>query len=237
MLVSNGAYVSILDINPPKDTDKLSSERIRFFKVDITDPKSVSEAVESTISWTKETKMTLRGVINAAGIGSIGRVLDTSKTPLNLDLFKFTMEVNVYGTFDLTRLVCQHLSSVPQEGPDNECGIVIMVSSAAAYEGQPGQAAYSASKGAIRSMTLPMARDLGYHGIRVNSIAPGIFESAMTSKLSAKARLSLEKELVFPKRFGEPKEFAECVKWMIESPFVNGECIRLSGGARLSSRL
>lgn len=132
MLISNGGCVSILDLHPPKDLDVLPSKCARFFKVDIADTDSVSKAVESTVSWTKETGMPLGGVINAAGIASVGRTLDSSGAPFNLDLFKFTMEVNVFGTFDLTRLVCEHLSSVTPEGKDGERGVVIMVSSASA---------------------------------------------------------------------------------------------------------
>jgi len=164
-------------------------------------------------------------------------VIDASGSPLSLDLFKFTQEVNVMGTFNLARLVCKHLIEVPAEGEDGERGIVVMVSSAAAFEAQPGQTAYAASKGAVRSMTLPMARDLGRYGIRVNTIAPGTFESAMTAKMPDKTRRSLDKETVFPRRFGRGEEFAETVRWIVECKFVNGETVRLSGAGRLPGRL
>ena len=105
------------------------------------------------------------------------------------------------------------------------------------FEAQPGQVAYAASKGAIHSMTLPLARDLARYGIRVNTIAPGIFDSSMSEKMSTKTRTSLERDLVFPSRFGKPSEFAETVSWIIKTPYMNGETVRLSGGARLPARL
>jgi len=145
--------------------------------------------------------------------------------------------VNLTGTFNLTRLANEHLLSVQPDGRDGERGIIIMTSSAAAYEGQTGQAAYSATKGAIRSMTLPMARDLGRHGIRVNTIAPSIFESPMTDRMPPKVKNSLLREMVFPSRFGQSFEFAQTVKWMIETPFVNGETYRLSGASRMPARM
>jgi len=164
-------------------------------------------------------------------------VIGAGGEPHSLDLFKIALEVNVVGTFNLARLVCKHLFAVPPEGPDGERGVVIMVSSSAAFEGQPGQAAYAASKGAINSMILPLARDLGNHGIRVNAIAPGIFASSMSAKMSEKTRLSLERDLVFPRRFGRGEEFAETVRWMVECGYVNGETVRLSGAGRLPGRL
>ena len=138
-------------------------------------------------------------------------------------------------------------------GPDGERGIVIMVSSSAAvrgstlsvacsypllqFEGQPGQVAYAGSKGAIRSMTLPMARDLGRFGIRVVSIAPSLFVSPMTDRMSPKVKDSLTREVVFPKRFGETHEFADMVLWLIQSTYVNGEVFRLSAGGRMPGKL
>ena len=139
-------------------------------------------------------------------------------------------------------------------GPDGERGIVIMVSSSAAvcgitisviysytlspqFEGQPGQVAYAASKGAVRSMTLPMARDLGRFGIRVVTIAPSLFVSPMTDRMSPKVKESLIRDVVFPKRFGETYEFADMVRWLIESTYVNGEVFRLSAGGRMPGKL
>jgi len=175
--------------------------------------------------------------VNAAGVATVGKIIDVHGEPLSLELFRWTQEVNVMGTLDLSRLVCKALLDVAPEGEDGERGIVIMVASAAAFEGQPGQTAYAASKGAVRSMTLPMARDLARYGIRVNTIAPGTFESAMTARMPEKTRASLDKEVVFPRRFGRAEEFAETVRWMIECGYMNGETVRLSGAGRLPGRL
>lgn len=147
--------------------------------------------------------------------------------------------VNLTGSFNLTRLVLEHLIKVdPEPGSDGERGVVIFVSSAAAFEGQPGQTAYAATKGALRSMTLPMARDLARHAIRVVTVAPGVFDSSMTANFPVKARRSLENEgIVYPKRFGQPEEFSRTVRWILDCPYVNGETIRLSGAGRLPGKL
>ena len=171
-----------------------------------------------------------------------------------MDLFEFVVSLNLTGTFNLTRLVVAEMVKQDPVGPDGERGIVIMVSSSAAvrhaeifvvhshifclqFEGQPGQVAYAASKGAIRSMTLPMARDLGRFGIRVATIAPSLFVSPMTDRMSPKVKDSLVRDIVFPKRFGETHEFADMVLWLIQSTYVNGEVFRLSAGGRMPGKL
>jgi len=234
-LLASGAYVSILDLSALPSSQ--NSSRTIFFEIDISKTKDVERAVEGTVAWAEKTGALLGGVVNAAGVGTIGKVVDARGNLLSLDLFEFTLAVNVVGTFNLTRLACKHLIRVPPEGEDGERGVIIMVSSAAAFEAQPGQTAYAASKGAVSSMTLPMARDLSRYGIRVNTIAPGTFESAMTARIPEKTRHSLDKETVFPRRFGNPAEFGETVKWMIECGFVNGETVRLSGAGRLPGKL
>ncbi|KAK7033900.1 hypothetical protein VNI00_012524 [Paramarasmius palmivorus] len=215
-LVEAKAFVSILDRSPPPPD--LASSQIRFFQVDITKVDEIEKAVEETVAWAKETGAALAGVINSAGVGVAAKMIDAHNQPHSLDLWDFVLAVNLTGSFNLTRLVLKHLVHVePEPGKDGERGVIIFVSSSAAYEGQPGQVAYSASKGAIRSMTLPLARDLGRHRIRVMTIAPSAFSS------------SLENDVVFPKRFGEPQEFAQTVKWILECGYLNGETVRLSG--------
>jgi 3-hydroxyacyl-CoA dehydrogenase/3-hydroxy-2-methylbutyryl-CoA dehydrogenase len=193
------------------------------------------------------------------GLNEVGpsKIIDSHGNPHSLDLWDFTIAVNLTGTFNLTRLALPHLISVNPEGPDGERGVIIFVSSSAAvrrlsssilpasadggpaqFEGQPGQTAYAASKGALNSMVLPLARDLGRHGVRVVSIAPGPFASPMTvGKLPPKAETALLREVAFPARFGLPRDFAQTVRWIVDCAYVNGETVRLSGAGRMPGRL
>ncbi|KAI0032661.1 short chain type dehydrogenase [Vararia minispora EC-137] len=233
-LLNAQAYVAILDLRPPAN---LSSSRAKFWKADITSETEVEVAVEGSVAWSNQTGAILGGVINCAGVGTGAKIIGADNEPHPLDLWRFALEVNLTGTFNLSRLVCKHLIHVAPEGPDGERGVVVMVASSAAFEGQPGQAAYSASKGGLVAMTLPLARDLGRHGIRVVSVAPGAFTSPMTDRMSPKTQASVIRELVFPRRPGMPEEFAQTVMWVIGCQYVNGETIRLSGGARLPGKL
>jgi len=236
MLVHANAYVSILDRAPPPSD--IEGPQVKFFQTDITVVSDIEKAVEETVAWTKQTDALLGGVICSAGIGAGAKIIDAQNEPHSLDLWDFVLAVNLTGTFNLTRLALKHMvHNQPEESIDGERGVVILVSSSAAFEGQPGQTAYSATKGAIRSMTLPLARDLARHSIRVMTIAPSMFISSMTDKLPQKARRSLENDLVYPKRFGQPVEFAETVKFIIQNPYVNGETIRLSGASRMPAKM
>lgn len=154
-----------------------------------------------------------------------------------MDGFDFVMNINLRGTIDLLRQILPTMSKNKPLIPDGERGVVIMVSSVAAYEGQPGQLSYSASKGAIASSTIVLARDLSRYGIRAMTLAPGAFESAMTRLMAPKVRKSLEETSEFPKRFGKPEEFASLVAEIVRNPMLNGEVIRLDGGARMPSKM
>ncbi|XP_006462142.1 hypothetical protein AGABI2DRAFT_186193 [Agaricus bisporus var. bisporus H97] len=235
-LLSQGAYISILDRSSPPTTISNNSH-LKFFKTDITNLSQIESAVKQTVSWTRETKARLGGVINCAGVGTAEKMINANGELHSLELWNFVLAVNLTGTFNLTRLVLKYLVKVePEESVDGERGVVIFVSSAAAYEGQTGQTAYSASKGALRSMTLPMARELARHAIRVVSIAPGPFDSSMTAHFSGRVRKSIENG-IYPSRFGQPYEFARTVRWILDCPYVNGETFRLSGGGRLAAKL
>lgn len=169
-------------------------------------------------------------------------MLDRQNNPLSLPDFNFVLAVNLTGTIDLIRQVLPHLAAthpVAAAGSleEGERGIIIMVASAAAFEGQRGQVSYSASKGAVASMTLPMTRDLSRYGIRVVTLAPSLFESAMTSLMSDKVRKSLEGAMEFPQRAGRPEEFAVAARHAIENVMLNGTVIRLDGGMRMPSKL
>ncbi len=147
------------------------------------------------------------------------------------------MNINVRGTIDLIRQVLPHLTAVDPLPPDSERGVLILVSSSAAFDGQPGQVAYAASKGAIASLTLPLTRDLARYGIRVVTIAPSLFDSGMTAMMSGKVRKSLERVMEFPVRPGKPEEFARLVKEGVENMMLNGVVVRLDGGMRMPSKL
>lgn len=165
------------------------------------------------------------------------QILDRDGQPFSLDDFDFVINVNLRGTIDLVRQTIPHLASATPSSPDGERGIVIMVASSAAFDGQKGQVSYSASKGAVTAITLPMARDLSRYGVRVVTIAPSLFDSRMTSMMGGKVRKSLEGAMEFPKRAGKPDEFASLMRQSIENVMLNGTVIRLDGGMRMPSKM
>jgi len=237
-ILQEKGYVAILDLKQPDSTAiGVASSRVKFWELDITQVEGIIKVVDEVVSWTQQTGAVLGGIINCAGVGTAAKIIGAKGQPHSLDVWNFAIDVNLTGTFNLTRIACEHLVKVPPEGPDGERGVVVMVASSAAFEGQPGQVAYSATKGALVSMTLPMARDLERYGIRVVTIAPGAFITPMASVMNKKARETIVRELLFPRRMGEPREFAQTVKWILECPYVNGETIRLSGGSRLPGKL
>ncbi|EOD47877.1 Short-chain dehydrogenase/reductase SDR [Neofusicoccum parvum] len=234
LLHSQGAYVAILDMNSSSGEElvkELGGERARFFETDVTDTENIAAAVKGSVEFAKEKGVPLGGVLAGAGI------INHKNEPFPIDSFDMVLSINLRGTVDLIRQVLPHLTQNEPYGPDNERGVVIMVASAAAFDGQMGQVAYAASKGAVRSMTLPMARDLSRFGIRVVTLAPSLFESNMTAMMSDKVRKSLERVMEFPKRAGKPEEFARTVKDAVENSMLNGEVIRLDGAMRMPSKL
>ena len=156
---------------------------------------------------------------------------------MDISTFDQTIAVNLRGTVDLIRQILPYLSRNTPLAPDGERGVIINVASSAAYDGQMGQVSYAASKGAIASLTLPLARDLAQFGIRAVTIAPGPFESGMTAMMGDKVKKGLEKAMEFPKRAGRPEEFASLVQECIENPMLNGTVIRLDGAMRMPSKL
>ena len=156
--------------------------------------------------------------------------------PASLDAFRRVIDINLTGTFNVLRLCADAMSKKPVGEPMSEQGVIVMTASIAAFDGQIGQSAYAASKGAIAAMTLPLARDLGRSGIRVVSIAPGVFETPMMEVAPDKVRQSLLNETAFPKRFGEPDEFASTVQHVIENEMFNGCTLRLDAGLRMPAK-
>ena len=228
-----GAGVVIADINEQKGRAAVEElgERARFVLCDVTDPEAVSDA-------TMRAREELGGIdvlVNAAGVAPAQRVLSREGQLFDLDLFKFTVSVNLIGMFDVVRNVAAVMAT-NEPGPDGERGVMVNVASIAAFEGQVGQAAYSASKGGIVGMTLPLARDLAGIGVRVVTIAPGIMDTPLLAGAPQELKDSLAKLHVFPQRLGTPEDFAHLVQALVENPMINGEVIRLDAAARMPPR-
>lgn len=230
-LADRGTGCVIADLQPPDDTLRQElGERCLFCPTDVTDESAVLTALRTA----QDRFGPIRGVVICAGIIRGERILGASG-PFDLNLFRRVIEVNLVGTFNVLRLAAQVMrDNAPN--PDGERGVIITTSSVAAFEGQIGQAAYAASKGGVASLTLPAARELARFGIRVVSIAPGVFETPMVQQLPEKVRQSLEAQTVFPTRLGHPDEFASLVRHILDNPMLNGDVIRLDGGMRMGAK-
>jgi NAD(P)-dependent dehydrogenase (short-subunit alcohol dehydrogenase family) len=226
----SGANVVILDMNEEAGEQTAHEAGAAFVKTDVVNEDSVANAIAVAISAYGR----INGVVNCAGVGVAGKVLG-KKGPLPLAQFTKVISVNLIGTFNVIRLAA---SAISQSEPDadGERGVIINTASVATFEGQIGQAAYSASKGGIASMTLPIARELAEYGIRVVSIAPGIFDTPMLGALPEEVRKSLGAQVPFPKRLGLPKEYAALARHIVENRMLNGEVIRLDGAIRMAPR-
>ncbi len=201
-----------------------------YVRADVTDPDQVAEAVAVA-----EQLGPVRALVNCAGIGPPARTLSRDGTPHDLGHFESVIRVNLVGTFNCIRLVAPAMSrSEPLE--DGERGAIVNTASVAAFEGQIGQAAYSASKGGVVAMTLPVARDLAAIGVRVNTIAPGIMDTPMLAGLPEEARASLGQQVLFPRRLGRPDEYAELAWFLLTHSYMNGETVRMDGGIRMQPR-
>lgn len=230
-LVRQGAHVVIADIKEEAG-EALAEELgtgVHFVRMDVTDEASVQTAVNKALA-----SGVLRGVINCAGIGAAARVL-AKDGPHSLALFRKVLEVNLLGTFNVIRLTAAAMAQA-EEKASGERGVIVATASVAAFEGQIGQAAYSASKGGVVGMTLPIARELARQGIRMVTIAPGIFDTPMLAQLPEAVRASLGAQTPFPPRLGKPEEYALLVEQIIENPMLNGEVIRLDGALRMGPR-
>jgi NAD(P)-dependent dehydrogenase (short-subunit alcohol dehydrogenase family) len=201
-----------------------------FAPADVTDTDAVSAALDVA---TADAKAPLRIVVNCAGIGSAARVV-SKNGPFPIDVFRRTIEINLIGTFNVIRLSSERMLKVDPVG--EERGVIVNTASVAAFDGQIGQAAYSASKGGIVGMTLPVARDLAAHLIRVVTIAPGLFETPLLASLPEDAKASLGAQVPHPSRLGRPAEYAALVEHIVGNAMLNGETIRLDGSIRMAPR-
>ncbi len=175
----------------------------------------------------------LHGVVHCAGVVSVAKLLDRDGKPADLDAFARTVQINLVGTFNVLRLAAAAMARNEPEGEDGERGVIIDTASIAAFDGQVGQAAYSASKAGVAGMTLPLARELSRYGIRVMTIAPGVFETPMMAGIPDDAVAALASAVPFPKRLGRATEFAALAEQIVTNAMLNGETIRLDGGIRM----
>jgi NAD(P)-dependent dehydrogenase (short-subunit alcohol dehydrogenase family) len=231
-VVAHGGKVALLDVNEEKGlaAAKALGDAARFFKTEVTGEDDVTAAVDAA----HEALGGLNVVMNCAGILGAGRVLG-KQGPMKLANFRTTVMVNLVGSFNVAKAGAARMQD-NDPGEDGERGVVVNTASIAAYEGQIGQAAYSASKGGVVGMTLPMARELSRFGIRVMTIAPGIFWTPMVDGMPPEVQESLSASIPFPSRLGNPEEFAQTVAFILANRYINGSVIRLDGAVRLAPK-
>ena len=232
LLAQNGARVAIADLNEEAGqalAQELGGGAVAF-KADVTNENEVQAAVDGALEAFGE----LRVAVSCAGIGWAERVV-SKRGAAQLQPFETVIRVNLIGTFNVLRHAAAAMSS-NEPGEDGERGAVVMTASIAAYDGQIGQTAYSASKGGVVGLTLPAARDLSRQGIRVCTIAPGTFDTPLLASLPDDAKASLGRQVPHPSRLGNPSEFAALVGHIVENPMLNGEVIRLDGAIRMAPR-
>jgi NAD(P)-dependent dehydrogenase (short-subunit alcohol dehydrogenase family) len=235
-LVALGARIAVLDVNEAagRTLEEKFPDQIHFIKADISNEVDVKLALAAVLKKFGSFQI----VVNCAGVAPVGKTVGKSEGvygPHSLAAFEKTIRINLIGTFNVVRLAA---FAMEQNSPntDGERGVIINTASVAAYDGQIGQVAYAASKGGIVSMTLPIARDLARSGIRVMTIAPGLFETPLMLGLPEEARASLGQQVPFPSRLGRPHEYAMLVQSIVENPMLNGEVIRLDGAIRMAPK-
>lgn len=229
LFLQSGAKVLVLDLPREGNAESVAhmGDKALFAPCDVSDETGVREALQTC----KARFGALNIAVNCAGIAFALKTLQKGQ-PVDLQTFEMTLKVNLIGTFNVCRLSAA-LMAENTPNSDGERGVLINTASIAAFDGQMGQTAYAASKGGIVALTLPLARDLASYGIRVATIAPGIFDTPMLAKLPEAARQSLGDQVPFPKRLGKPEEYAALAKHIVENPMLNGEVIRLDGALRM----
>ena len=230
-LVKAGAKAVLVDLPSSKGDEAAASldGAAVFAAADVTDEAAVRSALDAAGELGP-----LRVVVNCAGIGTPGRLLGRDGTAYPIEPFVKVLQVNLIGTFNVIRLAAERMAAAEPVG--EERGVIVNTASVAAYEGQIGQAAYSASKGGIVGMTLPIARDLAQRQIRVVTIAPGLFDTPLLAGLPEQARTSLGQQVPHPSRLGDPDEYGALVEHIVANPMLNGEVIRLDGAIRMAPR-
>jgi NAD(P)-dependent dehydrogenase (short-subunit alcohol dehydrogenase family) len=225
-----GAKPVICDLNEEKGKAVASDLKGEFVKTDVADPDQAQAAVDAALGLGP-----LRALVNAAGLGNANRTVNREGKPFPLDQFEFVIRVNLIGTFNCLRLAAAAMSKQDPVDADGQRGAIVNIASVAAFDGQIGQAAYSASKGGVVGLTLPVARDLSAIGIRVNTIAPGLIDTPIYGKgeASDQFKANLGRNVLFPKRLGHATELASMVVECITNDYMNGETLRVDGGIRM----
>ncbi len=228
--VAGGAKVAVFDLNEERGNKLVEElgEGVRFYKVDVVSEESVSTAIDDVVGHFGRVDICVNCAGIAFGIKTMGK-----DGPHSLSAFKKVLDINVTGTFNVFRLAAEKMTA-NEPNDESERGVIINTASVAAYEGQKGQVAYSASKGAIAAMTLPVARDLAFYGIRICTIAPGLFLTPLFEGLGKEVCDALAKDVPFPHRLGAPSEYGDMARKIVETPYLNGETIRLDGAIRLA---
>ena len=228
-LAAAGAYVTIVDLPSAPGAERADAIGGVFAPADVTDEAQVSAALDAAAE-----RGPIRVVVNCAGIGTAGRLL-SKKGPHDLGVFEKVIGVNLIGTFNVMRLASAAIAET-EPLDDGARGVIVNTASVAAFEGQIGQIAYSASKGGVVGMTVPAARDLAQFGVRVMTIAPGIIDTPMLAGVEESFREQLAKGIPFPQRLGRPDEYAQLVAMIVEHDYLNGEVIRFDGALRMQPR-
>jgi NAD(P)-dependent dehydrogenase (short-subunit alcohol dehydrogenase family) len=231
LIVERGGRVLLADVNREAGAALAAElgEQARFVATDVTSADSARACFAAAVGMGS-----LRGLVNCAGIAPAERLVGR-EGPHSLETFARTLEINLLGSFNMIRLAAAIMRDVEPDA-DGERGVIVNTASVAAFDGQIGQAAYAASKGGVVAMTLPLARELGRHAIRVMCIAPGIMETPMLLGMSGEVQASLGQMVPFPARLGRPAEFAALVEHIFANPYLNGEVIRLDGAIRMAAR-
>lgn len=228
-LAGAGARVVVVDLDEGRGRALAGELGGEFARADVSDAAAMGAALDQAAALGP-----LRIAVACAGIGWVGRTVDKTGAPHDLAAFQKVVSVNLFGTFNLLRLAAAAMAKT--DAVDGERGVVVQTASVAAFEGQIGQIAYAASKGGVVGMTVPAARDLAPVGVRVMTIAPGLFDTPLLGLLPPEARAALGASVVFPRRLGDPADYAALVEHIVRNPYLNGETIRLDGALRMQPK-
>jgi NAD(P)-dependent dehydrogenase (short-subunit alcohol dehydrogenase family) len=230
-LAAAGAHVVVLDLQDDKGADVAADIGGTYAHADVTDTEQVQAAVDAA-----RAAGPLRALVNCAGVGMAGRTIDKDGTPHSLEVFERVVRINLIGTFNVIRLAAAAMATTEPVDEYGARGAIVNTSSVAGIEGQTGQAAYSASKGGVIGITLPVARDLAAIGVRVNTICPGLMDTPLFGLASPQVKEGLGASVLFPKRMGTTDEFASLALELLTNDYINGEIVRLDGGIRFQPK-